>query len=178
MRRDVLTAAAYGVSEFLLVYGDRQISSGSGLTVRTMIDDIRTFTRQRAFGESPSFRLGATSRLVALPAFERDADFLLSQVSFSLDALLRWRQQLSFIGPVYAGVMVLASAPMANKITGLIPEIDIPEAWVNAVERDRLAGVELACEFIENIRMSGAFDGVHLVPVSRYREVAARLERR
>jgi hypothetical protein len=27
------------------------------------------------------------------------------------------------------------------------------------------------------IRDSGAFDGVHLIPVSKYREVAARLER-
>jgi hypothetical protein len=27
-----------------------------------------------------------------------------------------------------------------------------------------------------SIRESGAFDGVHLVPVSRYRAVAARLE--
>jgi hypothetical protein len=27
------------------------------------------------------------------------------------------------------------------------------------------------------VRDSGAFDGVHLVPVTRYREVAARLER-
>jgi len=28
------------------------------------------------------------------------------------------------------------------------------------------------------IRESGAFDGVHLIPVARYREVAAELEHR
>ena len=28
-----------------------------------------------------------------------------------------------------------------------------------------------------DIRDSGAFEGVHLIPVARYREVAARLER-
>jgi hypothetical protein len=28
------------------------------------------------------------------------------------------------------------------------------------------------------VRESGAYDGVHLIPVSRYREVAARLEAR
>ena len=103
---------------------------------------------------------------------------MFSQVSFSLEALLRWRDQLAFDGPVYAGVMVLASAPMANKLAGQIPEIDIPDTWVNAVEQDRDAGVELACAFIEEIRTSGAFDGAHLIPVSRYRDVAARLERR
>jgi len=31
---------------------------------------------------------------------------------------------------------------------------------------------------VEAIRESGAFEGVHLIPVSRYREVAARLESR
>jgi hypothetical protein len=37
--------------------------------------------------------------------------------------------------------------------------------------------VEHACELVLEIRDSGAFEGVHLVPVSRYRQVAARLER-
>ena len=37
--------------------------------------------------------------------------------------------------------------------------------------------MELACDLVLAVRESGAFDGVHLVPVSRYREVAARLER-
>ncbi|NED50853.1 methylenetetrahydrofolate reductase, partial [Micromonospora aurantiaca] len=58
-----------------------------------------------------------------------------------------------------------------------IPDIDIPAELVEAVERDRAAGVAAACEQVLAIRDSGAFDGVHLVPVSRYREVAARLER-
>jgi hypothetical protein len=37
--------------------------------------------------------------------------------------------------------------------------------------------VAAACEQVLALRDSGAFDGVHLVPVSRYREVAAHLER-
>ena len=80
-------------------------------------------------------------------------------------------------GPVYAGVMVLASAGMARNLAAAIPDIDIPAELVEAVERDRAAGVAAACEQVLAIRDSGAFDGVHLVPVSRYREVAARLER-
>jgi hypothetical protein len=38
--------------------------------------------------------------------------------------------------------------------------------------------VDLACDLVEAVRESGAYDGVHLIPVSRYREVAARLEAR
>jgi methylenetetrahydrofolate reductase (NADPH) len=179
LRSDVLTAAAYGVSEFLLVYGDRAgVRPPAGaLTVASMLDDIRMFSERPAFAEFPPFRLGVTSRLRPLPAFKQSADFLFTQVTFSLDALLRWREQLTFDGPVYAGVMVLASASMARKLSSEIAEIAIPSRWVDAVESDRVAGVELACSFIEEIRGSGAFDGVHLIPVSRYREVAARLER-
>jgi methylenetetrahydrofolate reductase (NADPH) len=179
LRRDVLTAAAYGVSEFLLVYGDRSTpgASGDGLTIGGMLDDIRMFSDGPAFDGRPSFRLGVTSRLAPLPARKQSADFVFAQVTFSLDALLRWRDDLEFDGPVYAGVMVLASAPMAQKLASDIREIEIPDAWVQAVEADRNAGVELACDYVESIRASGAFDGVHLVPVSRYREVAARLER-
>lgn len=73
--------------------------------------------------------------------------------------------------------MVLASAAMATKLAHDIPEMDIPDDWVQAVDADGDAGVDLACNYVESIRASGAFDGVHLVPVSRYREVAARLER-
>jgi 5,10-methylenetetrahydrofolate reductase len=44
------------------------------------------------------------------------------------------------------------------------------------VSRHKMAGVEAACQQIARLRDSGAFDGVHLVPVNRYREVSARLE--
>jgi hypothetical protein len=72
--------------------------------------------------------------------------------------------------------MVLASAAMARNLAGTIPDIEIPEDLVTAVECDRDAGVEAACQLVLAIRDSGAFDGVHLVPVSRYRQVAALLE--
>jgi hypothetical protein len=43
LRRDVLTAGAYGVDEFLLVYGDRSTTGRSpgDLTVGSMLDDRR-----------------------------------------------------------------------------------------------------------------------------------------
>jgi len=59
-----------------------------------------------------------------------------------------------------------------------VPDIDIPAALVDRVAADPRAGVDAACDQIERLRDSGAFDGVHLVPVSRYREVALRLEGR
>src|SRR5581483_68463 len=78
-RRDLLTAAAYGVDEFLFVYGDRpeQGSRSDDLTVRRMIEEARSFGTTDAVP-----RVGVTTRLTALPAWKQEADFLFVQVSF------------------------------------------------------------------------------------------------
>ncbi len=179
LRRDLLTAAAYGVDRFLFVHGDKPAAGGrtSELTVRAMIGEARGCAADPAFAGFLPFGVGVTSGLRPVPEWKAAADFVLTQVSFSVDALLRWREQAGLRVPVYAGVMVLASAGMARNLAAAIPDIQIPGELVDAVERDRGAGVDAACRQVLAIRDSGAFDGVHLVPVSRYREVAARLER-
>ncbi|MFL5911529.1 MAG: methylenetetrahydrofolate reductase [Gaiellaceae bacterium] len=178
-RRDMLTAAAYGVGEFLFVHGDKPVvgSRTGELTVRAMIDEARQMTDEPAFTGTPPFRIGVTAGTRPLPAWKRDADFFFCQVNYSNDALLRWRESTEVAGPVYAGVMVLASAAMARRLAATIPDIQIPDALVADVSRDPQAGVDAACNQIMQLRDSGAYDGVHLVPVSRYREVALRLER-
>jgi methylenetetrahydrofolate reductase (NADPH) len=176
--RDLLTAAAYGVEEFLFVYGDKPSSGGrtSELTVRSMIEHARAATEATPFAGTRPFRLGATTRLTSVPAWKQAADFLFVQVSFSLDRLLAWRETIDPGGEVYAGVMVVASAAMARRLVATAPDIDIPEPLIAAAGSDSDAGVDAAVELVDGIRASGAFDGVHLVPVSRYRQVAARLE--
>jgi 5,10-methylenetetrahydrofolate reductase len=72
--------------------------------------------------------------------------------------------------------MVLASAAMARRLAAAIPDIEIPGWLAGKVAHDKMAGVEAACEQITRLRDSGAFDGIHLVPVNRYREISARLE--
>lgn len=108
--------------------------------------------------------------------WKQTADFAFVQVSYSMDALLRWRDENPVDIPVFAGVMVLASAGMAERLRASIPDIHIPPELVDRVRTDPTAGVEAACEQVLALRASGAFAGVHLVPVSRYRQVAARLE--
>jgi methylenetetrahydrofolate reductase (NADPH) len=176
-QRDLLTAAAYGVDEFLFVYGDRPETGARSddLTVKSMIAEARRFAEQPKSGTGP-FRLGVASGLRPLPTWKREADFLLAQVSFSAGALLEWRASIDFAGPVFAGVMVIPSATMARKLSADIPQLAIPESIISQLDGERDAGVEIACDLIREIRDSHAFDGVHLIPVARYREMAARLE--
>jgi 5,10-methylenetetrahydrofolate reductase len=97
-------------------------------------------------------------------------------VHFSVEDLVAWRGSIDFEGPVMAGVMVVPSPSMARKLSSDIPELAVPEAVIDRLDADRDAGVEIACDLIRQIQASKAFDGIHLIPVSRYREMASRLE--
>jgi methylenetetrahydrofolate reductase (NADPH) len=177
-RRDLLTAASYGVDQFLFVYGDKPSAGDrtSELTVRAMIEEVRGLSSDSAFAGVPPFRIGAVAGLRPVPAWKRSADLLFAQVSFSVETLLRWRDLNPVDTPVFAGVVVVASEAHAQRIAAVIPDVEIPGPLMERVRSDRLAGVEAACEQVMQLRDSGAFDGVHLIPIGRYREVAARLE--
>lgn len=176
-RRDLLTAAAYGVDEFLFVYGDdpQAGTRTSELTVRTMITEGRKYSE--SLGPGTTMRFGVATGLRPVPEWKRAADFLFVQIGFSVDDLMRWRSQVELSIPVYAGVIVLPSAAMARRLGNDIPGLFVPPELIERLETDRNAGVDAACDLVEGFRESGAVDGVHLIPVTRYREVAARLER-
>jgi methylenetetrahydrofolate reductase (NADPH) len=176
--RDLLTAAAYGVEEFLFVYGDKPTTGGrtSELTVRSMIEHARNATQSTALAGTQPFRLGATTRLTPVPAWKLTADFLFVQVGFSLDRLLAWRDTIDTDTDIYAGVMVIASPAMARRLLATVPDIEIPDSLIRTIDANPDAGIDTALELLDGIQASGAFAGIHLVPVSRYRQVAARLE--
>ena len=177
-RRDLLTAAAFGVDEFLLVYGDRPDVGRrtDDVSVRRMMEEVRTFGATDAFVDCRPFRVGVTTRLTDVAPFKAAADFLVAQVSHDIDALARWRDALTFDGPVYAGVLVVASAAMARKLGAESEQLAVPPWLVDAVDADRMAGVDAACALVERVRDHGGFAGAHLIGVGRYRDVAARLE--
>jgi methylenetetrahydrofolate reductase (NADPH) len=168
-RRDLLTAASYGVEEFLFVYGDRPETGrrSDDLTVRSMIE----LARHRLL-----MRIGVSCGLGAVPPWKHHADAWYVQVSYDVDALARWRDGIDFDGAIYAGVMTLPSASMARKLTSAVPELAVPPAIVERLDGNPIAGVDLAVQLVTEVRDSTAFDGVHLVAVNRYRELAAQLE--
>ncbi len=143
-----------------------------------MLDQARESAGERAFSGARPFEVGVSTGLAAVPRWKLDADFLFVQVSFSLDRLLTWRSSIEATCPVYAGVMVVASERMAAGLAASVPDIELPPTLVAGLASDRDAGVLAALDLVEAIRDSGAFDGVHLIPVSRYRQVAALLEQR
>ena len=174
-RRDLMTAAAYGVDEFLFVFGDRpSLGARSGeLNVRSMLAELARFNEGTV---GAGLRAGVTTRLEGVPEWKRTASFLFVQATFDLGALLRWREATPFEGKVYAGVLVAPSGSRARKWATDLREVDVPGSLIDALDKDPAAGVVFACDMVAAIRASGAFDGVHLIPGVRYLEVAFRLE--
>lgn len=177
-RRDLLTAASYGVDHFLFVYGDppKEGRRTEDLTVRGMINEVHSFGTGPLFHGYPNFRIGTVAKTGRALAWRRSADFIFAQVNYSLDRLFRWRDSIDYDGKVYAGVLVLASGRMARSVNASVPEIRIPQEIVEKIESDAEVGVDIACDQVQTIKDSGAFDGVHLVPVGRFREMAERLK--
>ncbi len=81
----------------------------------------------------PAMRFGAATGLRPLPAWKQAADFLCVQIGFSLDDLLAWRASVAVGVPVYAGVIVVASAGMARNLT--IPGLTVPPELVRGWRR-------------------------------------------
>src|SRR5438093_2743055 len=88
-RRDLLTAAAYGVDHFLFVYGDppKEGRRSEDITVRGMIEEVRSFGGGQLFQGYPDFRIGTVVKPGRQLAWRGRADFVFVQISFSLDRL-------------------------------------------------------------------------------------------
>lgn len=63
-------------------------------------------------------------------------------------------------GRLLAGVMVMASADMARRISADVLQINVLQPLISALEADRDAGVDLAAD---------------MVPVGRYTQMATKL---
>lgn len=172
-RRDLLTARYLGINDLLLVHGDRPIAGARAedLSVRSMLAECRS----EAGGD---VRVAVTSKLRPLPSWKQAADRLFVQVTWSLADLLRWRDATPFAGPVVPAVLVVPSTAMARRLAVSVPELTVPRAWLAAIDADPTAGFELAAEFVESIRASGAFDGVHIVGGQRFRTAADAIRTR
>ena len=120
-------------------------------------------------------RVGVSCGLGAVPAWKHDADAWYLQVSYDLNAIVTWRAGIEFDGAVYAGVMALPSASMARKVGADVPQLAVPRHILDRLDANPNAGIDLAVELVLSVRDSNAFDGAHLIPVNRYRQVAAAL---
>jgi len=172
LQRDLLTAAAYGVDHLLLVQGDDRAEDTRTLTASGMFKEARESAARMGMAH---LSLGVTARAgKPLPAWKREADFVLTQINYAVEDVVAWRESLSYDGPVLVGVIVLTSAAMAGRLARGGYGVEIPNAVVERLARAPRSGVEMAIDLVGRFRTS-CCDGVHLVSGNRYRDVAQAL---
>ena len=149
-RRDLLTAAAYGVDEFLLVYGDRPDVGrrSDDVSVRRMMEEIRTFGSTRRLRRLPAVRdRRDDAARPTLPSFKHDADFVVTQVSHSIDDLARWRDAIDVRRTcLRRGDGDRQRRDGAQARDAESPQLAVPPWLIDAVDADRDAGVDAACD--------------------------------
>ncbi|MDD7964264.1 hypothetical protein [Actinomycetospora lemnae] len=173
LRRDLLGLLALGVHEVLLLRGDRPDDEREDgpLTVGAMLREARALADEH--------EVALTIGVVAapgrdLPRWKRDADVLWLAPTFSVPAVVDWRERHADLAhPVRAGVLVPTGPRMARGVAEGM-DLDLPDGLTEALAEDDTAGVDAAVEHALALHDAGV-DGIHLVAVSRYREVAARL---
>lgn len=173
LRRDLLGLLALGVHEVLLLRGDRPEDDAEDgpRTVGAMLREARALAAEHEV----ALRVGVVAAPGRdLPAWKRDADVVWLAPTFSVPAVAAWRERHADLTlPVRAGVLVPTGPRMARGVAEGM-DLDLPSGLTDALEHDGTAGVDAAVEHALALRDAGV-DGIHLVAVSRYREVAERL---
>lgn len=171
LQRDLLTAVAYGIHEILFVYGDKP-SDGDRSTLK--VSKMLQLARSGPFAHN--LRLGVAADVRKdLPDWKHQADFVLTQMSFDVEAVSQWRERIGFSGLVYAGVVVLASEKMALRLIDVVPGFSVPDALMTDLRRRPNAGVDAAVATVRAHRSAGSVSGVQLIPARRFRESAEAL---
>jgi 5,10-methylenetetrahydrofolate reductase len=158
LESDLITLRASGIDEVLLLYGDAVERGRSDLTVREMLGC--------AAGEG--LRRGVAATAGRAIGWRGEADFLVCKLAFGCADLDGWRRKAGFGGPVYGGVIALASEEMARRVCDSIAGVELPGDLLGAFAHDGEAGFRHAIAQLEHLRRTGV-DGAHLVVPARWR---------
>jgi len=166
LESDLLTLTAYEINEVLFLYGDSSAEGRSTLTVKRMLDDN--------FGGH--IRKGALATIGRPLAWRKSADFLLTKLDFGRAQAGYWRESAGFAQPVYCGVLALPDPAMALKILDNIPDLKLPDGYLDKIRLDADYGFAAAIQELDELYRSG-LDGAQLVVPANRRRFAEMLEK-
>ncbi len=195
LQADLLMAYSRGVTNVLCLTGD-SVDVGDHKEAKPVFDldsvQLLRMARELEAGKdmggnelkgAPQFCLGASVHPEAdfiepqLIKFEKKvtagARFFQTQGIFDLESLKKFMQYASqFNVKILAGIIVLASARMAQYMNDNVPGIIISQAIIDElanVEKGKglQKGIEIASRFIKTIKEENLCHGVHVMAVGR-----------
>ena len=121
------------------------------------------------------------------------AQFIQTQGIFDMDSLKNFMQQVRAAGitvPIMAGIIPLKTAGMAKFMNANVPGIQVPDWMIERLEAAAAegkekgvkglpmqAGIDMAAEFIAQIKAEGVCEGVHIMAIGAEHNVPEILKR-
>ena len=195
LQADLMLAYSRGIRNVLCLTGDavdigdhKEAKAVFDLDCVQLLRMIRTMESGKDLGGNdlkgaPEFCLGATVPPEAdfiepqLIKFEKKiaagAEFFQTQGVYDLDSLRRFMQYArQFDAKILAGIIVLASARMAQYMNDNVPGVTVPRALIDelaSAEKGKALqkGIEIAARLIKTIKEEHLCDGVHIMAVGR-----------
>lgn len=192
LQADVLSGAAFGISNFLCMTGDHprigdhpEAKNVLDLNSFQLIRVLRTMRDEGCFQSgvplsgTPRFFLGG----VANPNIERvarlekkvqaGAEFIQTQIIFDVERFRLWMADARAAGLhqqafIIAGVMVIRSAQSAHFLRDHLPGSRVPD-WViermDRAEQAEVEGIQVAAELCQELLAVEGVRGVHIMSV-------------
>ena len=121
------------------------------------------------------------------------AQFIQTQGIFDMDSLKHFMQEVRAAGitvPIMAGIIPLKTAGMAKFMNATVPGIQVPQWMIDRLEaaaaegKERgvkglpmQAGIDMAAEFIAQIKAENVCEGVHIMAIGAEQNVPEILKR-
>lgn len=180
---DLLGAHALGIRNILVTTGDppkhgpypsKAVYDYNTIALMELIRKMNEGLdyNEKEFGGKTDFSLSCTARPMSKNLdreiermgrkIEGGADFFQTQVVYDAEKTLEFVGAAKKLGkPVLIGIMPLKSVKMAQFMNKNVEGIDVPEGIINRMQHDKVSGIEIACDFISDVR--DHIDGVHIM---------------
>jgi len=191
LQSDLLSAAALGIENVLLLTGDHMVL-GDHPTARGVfdLDSVQLLAAAKSLAEgkdleghelksAPSFCLGAVvnpgsddldAQLIKMQKkIDAGAQFFQTQAVYEIDVFARFMDRASKFGvPVLIGIVPLKSAGMARYMTQNVAGVHVPDHMVERIRKAKKAerkkvATEMSAELIRQAK--DLCQGVHLMPL-------------
>lgn len=193
LQSDILSAAALGIENILLLTGDHTtLGDHPGakpvfdLDSVSLIDTVKKLESgvdlvgNKLDGEAPKFCIGAVVSPCAEPLepqlfkFEKKVkagvEFFQTQAVYEPDKFIKFMDKVKQFGvPVLAGIVVLKSVGMAKYMNENVAGVFVPDNLIEELKKDKektksgQTGVEIAARLIKELKLY--CQGIHLMPL-------------
>ncbi|HAM39224.1 MAG TPA: 5,10-methylenetetrahydrofolate reductase [Elusimicrobia bacterium] len=193
LQSDILSAAAFGIENLLLLTGDHtklgdhpQAKSVFDLDSVSLIHTVKKLEEgvdiagNKLDGEPPRFCIGAVVSPCSEPLepqlikmekkVKAGAQFFQTQAVYEVDKFVKFIEKAKQFGvPIMAGIVILKTVGMAKYMNENVAGIHVPDSLIEELKKDKektksgQTGIEIAARLIKELKPH--CEGIHLMPL-------------